>query len=198
MPRCIAADSEVGRTSAIILNPANNQVTHVVVKGKGDLMGEYLVPLAAIEKGAAHQLHLRWTQAEVAAADRFDQTLIVGGPGMEDTVIAPMSAADELTLGSPPPVSFIRVEQVPEAGLPLHAGAHVHATDGGVGQVDFFQVAPESGEVTHLVLRHGHLWGKRDITVPHAAIDHIADDVVYLTLDKAAVEELPSAPIQKD
>ena len=91
----------------------------------------------------------------------------------------------------------MQVEQLPEAELPVHSGAHVDASDGRVGRVDAFQVDDATGAITHLVLRRGHLWGKREITVPSSAIDHVADDVVYLRLDKAAIEDLPSAAVRK-
>ena len=110
-------------------------------------------------------------------------------------MVWPASPADELAFSSTPPVAFIQVEQVPEAELPVHSGAHVNATDGRVGRVDAFMVDDATGAITHLVLRRGHLWGKQDITVPAAAIDHVEDDVIYLTLDKAAIKALPSAAV---
>ncbi len=38
-------DGPAGHTAAIIVDPATKQVTHVVVKGKGTLLGEFLVPV---------------------------------------------------------------------------------------------------------------------------------------------------------
>jgi len=73
----------------------------------------------------------------------------------------------------------------------------VQATNGHVGQVDEFAVDAESCHITHLVLRQGHLWGKRDITLPFSAIDHVADDVIYLKLDKAVIEQLPVVPVRR-
>ena len=51
---------------------------------------------------------------------------------------------------------------------------------------------PRTTACTHLVLREGHLWGKKDVTIPVDQIDRIEADVIYLKLDKAAVEHLPS------
>jgi sporulation protein YlmC with PRC-barrel domain len=65
-----------------------------------------------------------------------------------------------------------------------------------VGKVDEFLVNPENSHITHLILRRGHLWGKRDVSVPLDQIDSIDDDVVYLKLDKAAVGELPAIPVK--
>jgi hypothetical protein len=46
------------------------------------------------------------------------------------------------------------------------------------------------------VLQQGHLWGRREVTVPLDAIDRIQADVVFLKLDKAAIERLPHLPVQ--
>ena len=51
---------------------------------------------------------------------------------------------------------------------------------------------PRTTASPHLVLREGHLWGKKDVTIPLDQIDRIEEDVVHLKLDKAAVEHLPS------
>jgi hypothetical protein len=46
--------------------------------------------------------------------------------------------------------------------------------------------------MTHLVLREGRLWGKKDITIPLDQIERIEEDMVRLKLDEAAVGRLPS------
>ena len=52
----------------------------------------------------------------------------------------------------------------------------------------------DTGDLAYVILRHGHLWHKEEICVPVTAVDHIADDIVYLNLDKAGVEALPVLP----
>ena len=53
----------------------------------------------------------------------------------------------------------------------------------------------ESGHITHMVLEKGHLFGKKEITVPVSAIDYAYADTVHLKLDKKAVsaERMSSA-----
>lgn len=55
----------------------------------------------------------------------------------------------------------------------------------------------QSGHVTHLVLMEGHLWGKKEVTLPLSAIDHAEADTVDLKLSKRAVKELPAVPIRR-
>jgi sporulation protein YlmC with PRC-barrel domain len=189
-------DGEAGRTSAIIVDPATKQVTHVVVKGTGTLLGEFLVPVDMIDQATPHSLNLRWSREKLAEAPRFDKAIFVdeGGISVEGAMVWPYAGVDDINFGAPSPSTFVQVEQVPGSGVAVHVGAHVDATDGRVGKVDEFVIDRESGAITHIILRHGHLWNKEEISVPVSAIDHIADDIVYLKLDKAAVEELPVLP----
>ncbi len=79
--------------------------------------------------------------------------------------------------------------------IPLNA--EVYGPDGRIGRVDEFLVNPTNSHVTHLVLREGHLWGQKDVTIPISEIDRIEDDVVYLKLDKYAVAHMPGTPIKR-
>jgi len=47
----------------------------------------------------------------------------------------------------------------------------------------------------YLVLREGHLWGQKDVSIPVAQIDHMKEDSVYLKLDKQSIGALPTTPV---
>ena len=88
-------------------------------------------------------------------------------------------------------------ESLPSRELCLHRGAGVQATDGKVGRVDEFVVIPTNGQITHLLLREGHLWGRREVAVPISEIDRIQGKTVHLKLDKNGVRALPSVPVRR-
>jgi hypothetical protein len=67
-----------------------------------------------------------------------------------------------------------------------------------VGRVDEFLVNPENEHITHLVMREGHLWGQKDVTVPVSAIDHFDEDTVYLKLNKQEIEALPTIAVRRN
>ena len=73
----------------------------------------------------------------------------------------------------------------------------VEATDGRVGRIDEFVVDSESMAITHLVMREGHLWGQREVTIPVAQIDNITEGIVYLRLSKQQIEELPALKVRR-
>lgn len=88
-------------------------------------------------------------------------------------------------------------EHVPAGEVVIHRGASVKATDGRVGKVDEFLIDPKNDIITHLVLREGHLWGKKDVTIPVSEIDRITDDAVYLKLGKKVIAALPAVPVRR-
>jgi hypothetical protein len=45
------------------------------------------------------------------------------------------------------------------------------------------------------LLREGHLWGKKIVSIPVGQIDHYQDKTVFLKMDKQAMEMLPAIPI---
>ncbi len=187
-------DGTAGHTYAIIIDPAAQRVTHVVVKGKGDLVGEFVVPLEMIEQATPYGLILRLSLEKLAAAPRFDQTIIVSDNASSAGDVSVYPVVDTMNFGAASLPAYVQVEQVPGTGIPLHVGAHVDAADGRVGKIDEIIINRDTGDIDYITLLHGHLWGKKEICVPVAEVDHMADDVIYLKLDKASVEALPVLP----
>ena len=190
-------DGAAGRSTVIVVDPHTEKVTHVVVDSQGT---EYLVPIDAILESGTDHIQLHWSLAELAKAERYDKVVYVGdgsagGLGVPSMVYPTTMDAGFMTESVE--LSYLNEEQIPENELAIHRGAHVEASDGRVGQIDEFLIDSATGQITHLVLRQGHLWGKKDVTVPLSAIDRIQEDVVFLKLDKAAVEQLPHVPVKK-
>jgi hypothetical protein len=52
-------------------------------------------------------------------------------------------------------------------------------------------------QITHLVLERGHLWGRREVTVPIGAVAHVATDSVEVSLTKDEVGALPAIPVHR-
>ena len=193
-------DGQGGHSSAIVLNPETKQVTHFAVRTKGFFYDEYMVAIELIAESTPERISLSCTRAELAQCPPFERTVFIGVDGKElgdsDMDIALAQSAAYVPGGEYPGQTYmptLQEEQLPSGELSIHPGADVEATDGRVGQVQEFVIDAESGRVTHLVLREGHLWGKKDISIPLDQIDRIEEDVIYLKLEKAAVERLPSA-----
>ena len=62
--------------------------------------------------------------------------------------------------------------------------------DGEIGKVDGFAVDPEDHKVTHVLLREGHLWGRKKVAIPISSVTAV-DEGIRLDLTKQQVEDLP-------
>jgi hypothetical protein len=200
------SDGICGRSTSIILNPVTEAVTHFVVKASGLLGDEYLVPLDAIFESASDYIRLRWSRDDLARAEPFIKAVFIGKD--ESAFLAESMSASTflwpyaMAGGDPYQPAMLaslyeQVEQVPPGELAVRRGTEVEATDGRIGKVDEFLIDPVTGHITHLVLRKGHLWGERDVTVPVSQIDRVTPVAVYLTLSKEAVNGLPGISIHR-
>jgi sporulation protein YlmC with PRC-barrel domain len=88
-------------------------------------------------------------------------------------------------------------EHMPAGELAVRRGTQVEAADGHVGRVDEFLVDPKDEHITHLIMREGHLWGQKDVSIPLSAIKRIGENTVYLKLSKDEVGALPAIPIRR-
>jgi PRC-barrel domain len=65
-----------------------------------------------------------------------------------------------------------------------------------LGSVDGF-VVDGDGQITHLVLGEGHLFGRREVTIPIGSVAKVETDTVHLSLSKDEVEELPAVRLHR-
>jgi uncharacterized membrane protein len=85
---------------------------------------------------------------------------------------------------------------IPWAEVAVHPGDAVHASDGRVGRLGRL-VADENGQITHLSLEEGHLWGKKEVLVPVLMVKHVTDKGVQLTIDKATLGAMLAIPVKE-
>ncbi len=91
----------------------------------------------------------------------------------------------------------IRDARIPEGERSIHAGMEIKATDGEVGKLDELVLDGKSGAITHIQMREGHLWGKKDVAIAISDIDFVDAKTVYLKIDKAAVKALPAVKVKR-
>jgi sporulation protein YlmC with PRC-barrel domain len=193
----LCAGKECGRSTSLVINPVNERITHLVVAEKTFPNIEHLVPVDKILASSPNSIQLRCSQTDLTAMDTFEETDFIESGQLESSL--PYSAPYEvwpyaMYEAMPMPLEH---ERIPSGEVAIRRGTPVKATDGNVGKVDEFLVDPEDDVITHLVLREGHLWGQKDVTIPVSEIEKIADEAVYLKLDKKAIETLPTVPVKR-
>ena len=193
----VSCEKEViGKSTCVIINPINRKATHVVVKMEAFPYIERLVSVNLIQESTPDHIQLNCTKEDLKQMPPFVEYKFLPGDEMnrEYTIASYRLWPYVLPIDEPIPVEY---EHVPAGEIAFHRGSQVKATDGIVGQIDEFLIDPKNGQITHLILREGHLWGKKDITIPISEIDHIGEDIIYLKLDKHAIEKLPGIPVQR-
>lgn len=194
------ADGPCGESGIVILNPETREVTHFVVQDRALPDREQrLVPIDQVVETSRSLIRLRCTKAELAAMDHFIDThyeAIHHEPTIDYPVDFTARSVPRATLTEPRYASET-VEHIPPGELAVRRGTKVAARDGHVGQVAELVLNPDTGHISHFVLEEGHLWGKKEVTVPVSAIDYLLEKTVYLKLNRKEVESLPTVPVKR-
>jgi uncharacterized membrane protein/sporulation protein YlmC with PRC-barrel domain len=184
-----------GQSTCLIVDPSTLQVTHLVVRENKRPHTERLVPVEHAVETTPDLIRLHCTEAELGNMDPF---VVTEYHQVEMPRYHVAQAQGAPTYASAESVTVEEEqEQIPEGELAIRSGAEVHATDGKVGQVDELLVDPESGKITHLVLKDGHPWDKKDVLMPLAAVEKVEHGIVYLKLDKQTVASMLAIPEQQ-
>jgi sporulation protein YlmC with PRC-barrel domain len=89
----------------------------------------------------------------------------------------------------------VTVDSVPSGEVDIRRDLAASATDGEIGQVQGLVVEPGGHQVTHVLLRQGHRWGRKEVAIPIGAVTKIGTLLVHLSLTKHQVEDLPPVDI---
>jgi sporulation protein YlmC with PRC-barrel domain len=182
-------DGRCGQSTCVLINPATQFVTHIVVEDKDDPAAQYLVPLDAIKLSTPHLIQLRCTIDELKKMPRF-----VRIDYERRSTPYPLYLYGSYLMGS-----SIMLEDnlvpiphllVPEGELAVHQGAQVQAHDGHLGQLDEFLLDPTTEQIDYVVFHERHLWHQKALIVPASQIEQIKDDTIYLKINKQTIEQM--------
>ena len=192
----VCSDGYRGQVQAVVLDPAAGTVTHLVVEPEGRSGLARLVPLDLADV-APDGTRLRCTEAEFRDLAAAEETLAEFTLGYEVPVqlLPPgwRGASDLVAEGD----AFPRIPEketidvLPPGEVAERRGGHIHATDGDIGQIRAFRIDPASRQVTHVLVREGHLLGRKDVAVPFGSVAGFDDDGIRLSITRQQVRDLP-------
>ncbi|WP_300609902.1 PRC-barrel domain-containing protein [Trebonia sp.] len=193
------SDGYRGEVVAVVVDPAARTVTDVVVEPDGRRGLARLVPVGLVDAGQG-QVRLRCTQAEFEGLAAAEETLAEFALGYQVPVqLLPPGWRDAggptVAGGTIPRIPEEEtIDIVPPGEVEERRGDHVHATDGDIGQVRAVRFDAGSGQLTHVLVREGHVWAHREVAIP---FDNVAgfDDGIRLSITRQQVRDLPSADI---
>jgi len=194
-------DKLYGHAQAVVLNPVKDIVTHVVVKEHKSPHTERLVPIDLIDASFTDNIHLKSNESMLQSLPPFFEVEYIQTTVPHYFEISDM--AYDMAYMEPIVVPEKKIIQektyhIPKDELAVSRGAKVYSVDReAIGQVDEFLVDENGHHVTHLILREGHVLGKKDVFIPVSEIDSIEEADLHLKLDKREVEKLPTIPVRR-
>jgi hypothetical protein len=184
--RASCSDGPCGEVRRIIFDPAADTVTHLVIEHAHGHKPGRLVPLELVDTTAG-EVRLRCTIAEFDALDPAEERDVVEGRGAG---IGTAPGGAPRGVGVPRLARYTVEDVVPVGEAEVSPGDHVHALDGEIGEVQGFLVDPDDRKVTHVLLKEGHLWGRKEVAIPISAVTGAAEGI-RLNMTKQQVEDLP-------
>ena len=190
-------DGSCGKSTQVILNPVNHKVTHLVIEDR-HLSDSHtrLVPVGQVASVTQDKITLNCTKAEVEKMPSFIVTNFV----QESPSGKAYQTLDSYTYAyviNDTGYDEFQEENIPDGELALYPGMHIKSDDDKVGKLDELVLDPERGDITHLIMREGHLWGKKVVAIPVSQVEFCDGDNIYLKLDKTAVKALPAVAVKK-
>jgi sporulation protein YlmC with PRC-barrel domain len=210
-------DGECGAVTRVVVDPVTRELTHLVIEPKHHRTESKLVPLDLMVAGA-DEPRLSCSLAHFASLPAAEETDFVPGssgyPGYAHNQAmswpyyglsmgsgmgigvgglgAGMGLGGGLGVGNV--AQELNFDTVPVGEIDIHRGDAVHAVDGEIGRVQGLVISMPNHGVTHILLQEGHLFGRKEVSIPISAVTGV-DDGIRLNLSKQQVHDLEPVDI---
>ena len=207
--RC--GNAAAGEFADVVIDPTRQRVTHLVVDLHDAHRVERLVPVElAYPDETSAALVLGCTIIELLRLAPVEEFLYLRADGIRlrdptwelavPSVLAHPYYEDFprfdpfLDFG---PRATTTYERIPKDEIEIRRASAVFSSDGHrLGRVDGLLVDRDD-HLTHVVLERGHLYGRREVTVPINAVAWVAADAVALDLSWDEVGRLPAVAVHR-
>lgn len=209
------ADGAFGELVDVVIDPVKRRLTHVVVVPRERARDARLAPIEGTHgPGGPDGISLQRTIAELNQADSIHASAFTQrgalpdeGPdwdiGIQEMYdIADLGGVGPAILGGGMAMEYdqnvaISYHRIPKGEIEIRRASQVVSSDDrDVGHVIGF-VIDDRQIVVQLVLEHGHLWGKRMVAIPGAAISRFSTDELALSLTSDEVGALQPLPTHR-
>ena len=194
------SDGHCGQVRSVVIDPVAEEVTHLVIEAEHRVGLGRLVPLDLIDT-VDDEITLHCDLAAFEKLDLAEETRFMPGSvayatyGPGQAVSWPYYGLSPIGgLGAGNVAEAITYDTLPLGEVAVHRGEPVHASDGEIGKVQGLVIDRVSHYVSHVLLQEGHLWGRKEVTIPISAVTGI-DDGIRLNLTKEQIQDLPSVDV---
>jgi uncharacterized protein YrrD len=184
-------DGEAGRVWKLVMDPATQVITHLVVH-EGVLFGRaVLVPTSRVSRVTDDHVWLAMDHDDLSELpdyhpEHFQEA--TPGPGMP--IALPLGGLLWPLAFQRPPAARATTPDAPRPDeITLDAGTAVACKDGPCGHIERLLVDEESHRLRGFVIRQGLLFRRR-VSAPVSWIDHVDAQGVHLKLTRRQVSDM--------
>jgi uncharacterized protein YrrD len=200
-----ASGEELGRLDRVVLEPASQEVTHVILRKGWFFPEDRVIPVELISSANENEIRLVDNIDDLGQLPLFEETHyidVMTGEGDQPESTKTTTAAPSMYWYPPISMSFgypgyyrmpfaVQTERnLPEDAVPMKDGARVIDSQGdSVGSIE--RVITGNGErVTHVVISSGLLTTTKKL-IPSSWIFDVQEDEVQLAVPSDFVDRLP-------
>ena len=205
----------VGQVDRVVIDPATDEVSHLVVKKGFFFTEDRVVPITDVEITSEKTVILKKNAAAPDDYPEFDETHYIPNAEVEDFDQRQTDEARRLLwyhaavkapfLKSAPypspkkPLYYKKTHRnIPADAVALEEGADVTDTEGEhVGTIEDIYAEEKTFKITHVLVSTGMIKKDKKL-VPVDWIKDIVDDAVQLHINTRVFENLPNADLDKD
>jgi uncharacterized protein YrrD len=203
-----AEGNHVGGINGVVIDPGNDEVTHLIVKQGFLFTEDKVLPVAWVGETHEDRITLRPDIVDLDGLPKFEETHYV--PRHEDDLagsdgthaypgVIPVYPYPHYGLGAWP-IHAVEVndgmqkrvqQNIPAETEALKAGATVVSADGEhVGEVEGVLMDEQANRVSHFVIEEGFFFKNRKL-VPVSWVKTVAQDEIYLGVGSRTLDNLP-------
>lgn len=202
-----ADGKQIGTVDRIVIEPATNEVTHLVVQEGFLFIERKVVPMSLVGPAREDQVILRkredaleefpdFQESHFVSAERGLPSMPVRNKRVRTLYWYPPLGLSTGLAGPPAPRFVVKTENIPEGTVALEEGVNVICSDGEhVGEVERI-FTDSQNQATHLLISEG-LFLKEKKLIPVGWIANVFEHEIRLSVDSTLVENLPEYQLQE-
>jgi len=197
---------KIGTLERVVVNPATNVITDVVVRAGGLFsQEEKVVPVELIVETAGDKILMHEAAGDLTDFPPFEEDRIVDEKGNK-VASSSEGSLPPIVIGFPVPASPVmqvpggkivtrKEKNIPDGTVAMKEGAAViSADDKQVGKVESVLAEPLMDQITHFVISSG-LLAMESKLIPIRWVMRVGEDAIHLRMEKSDVENLVEEPV---
>ncbi len=187
------SNGSAGSLVALTANPLKRALTHTAVEVEHEPTGARLVHLDLVRTISEDGVQLHCSLEEFSRLPEFHDVEFIpysfsGHPNA--TLAWPYYG---MPAGEVPAI----IDRVAADEVEIRRGDHVRAVDGAAGSVEGL-VVDDHGQITHVLLQEGHVWGRKEVAIPIGSVDAIDPEGIHVRLTKRELADLRELGVGQD